>query len=666
VLDKVSIIIPFQSDYGPRAKAFEWIQQYYARVMPEAEICLGLISDKEVNKAKAVNLAVKKATRDVFVIADADVVYDPNLIMEAIKVLKKGGFVVPFTAVYNIEKQGTDRLLKTKPKWPIDVKSGECYKSNWVYEGFAGKLFVISRENFEAVGGFDERFIGWGGEDDAFSHAARTMCGKLVNIEGKVYHLWHPASSYQTNPNGRANAKLLGRYERASGKKEKMKKLLEERSSTLEEHQVTTIANYENILPESPKSKICFAILVHEDRELVQQLIDNVRYYCPNSTIVLYNGGNDPTLCEGLGVPVCPYSHKLVRGWTTIYFMEVMEWLEELGIEYEYFINIDSDALFVKNGYEEFIQTQMKDTDYMAIKLRVPEEDWYIGKELKKDKNRWKALFNLKPYYGVFNVGQVISKPVVKALLDPVRKQKLKNALIETHSFGTDEVFYVNMAVELGFRVKNYPNEMDERMIRYRPYFTVEEMISCLNKAENSCLCHPVIRDQADPVRKLILGMEQEHHTKQYKSKEYLWYEDDSNHYSVSLPIKSTFGNSEFVVRSGSSLAHYYQDPHGKWKKSKKFANGVTGNPIFFENNSGQFGVICKLKTGGIGFWLRDNNKDSFPWYGPTIYQLDNLEPLMASKLQNGKHIIVFKDDSKLIYWELDNDKWNKVFPNSK
>jgi hypothetical protein len=665
VLEKVSIIIPFQSDYGPRAKSFEWIKRYYARVMPEAEICLGLMDGSEINKSKAVNLAAKKATRDIFVIADADVVYDPNLIVDSIKLLKQGGFVVPFTEVYNVEMEGTEKLLKTKPNWPIEVTAEECTKSNWVYEGFAGKLFVISRENFEAVGGFDERFIGWGGEDDAFSHAAQTICGNLINLEGKVFHLWHPGSSYQTNPNGKANAKLLGRYELASGNIEKMKELIDERYRTPEEnfdHKLVKV-NDQNILPESPKSKICFAILVHEDRELVKQLIDNVRYYCPNSTMVLYNGGNDPTLCEGLGVPVCPYSHKLVRGWTTIYFMEVMEWLEELGIEYKYFINIDSDALFINKGYEEFIQTQMKDADYMGVKLRIPEEDWYIGNELKKDKSRWKQLFNLKPYYGVFNVGQVISRPIVKALLDPERKQKLKNALIDTISFGTDEIFYVNMAKELGFKVKKYPNENDTRMIRYRPYFTIDEMIYCLNQTEINGLAHPVIRDQADPVRKLILELDKEYNTRKYRSKEYPWYDDNSKNYSVALPIKSTFGNLELVVRSNSSLIHYYQLPDGSWNKSEKIAKGVTGDPIFFESKSGQFVVVCKLKTGGIGFWMRDNKADGYPWYGPTIYNLDDVDPIMGCKLPNGEHVMVFKGDNKYFYWALDSERWYKVFP---
>ena len=76
-LEKVSIIIPFQTDHGPREGAFKWIKRYYAAVMPEAELCVGTF-DGEINKSKAVNLAAKKATRDIFVIADADVVYDPK------------------------------------------------------------------------------------------------------------------------------------------------------------------------------------------------------------------------------------------------------------------------------------------------------------------------------------------------------------------------------------------------------------------------------------------------------------------------------------------------------------------------------------------------------------------------------------------------------------
>lgn len=106
-------------------------------------------------------------------------------------------------------------------------------------------------------------------------------------------------------------------------------------------------------------------------------------------------------------------------------------------------------------------------------------------------------------------------------------------------------------------------------MIRYRPYFTIDEMMYCLTDSESSCLCHPILRDKDDPVRKLILHLEHEHNTKKYKSKNYPWYEEDSQNYEVSIPIYTQYGNKELVVRSGSKLTHYYRQAKGNGIKVK-------------------------------------------------------------------------------------------------
>jgi glycosyltransferase involved in cell wall biosynthesis len=53
----------------------------------------------------------------------------------------------------------------------------------------------ISREDFEAVNGFDENFIGWGCEDDDLSFrlrkSGRRIASALAYTRG--FHLWHPA-----------------------------------------------------------------------------------------------------------------------------------------------------------------------------------------------------------------------------------------------------------------------------------------------------------------------------------------------------------------------------------------------------------------------------------------------------------------------------------------
>ena len=56
----------------------------------------------------------------------------------------------------------------------------------------AGGSVAITREAFEAIGGFDEDFVGWGGEDVEFWQRARTR--RVWNFGYlPLVHLWHPS-----------------------------------------------------------------------------------------------------------------------------------------------------------------------------------------------------------------------------------------------------------------------------------------------------------------------------------------------------------------------------------------------------------------------------------------------------------------------------------------
>ncbi|RXI98197.1 hypothetical protein DS745_17825 [Anaerobacillus alkaliphilus] len=260
-------------------------------------------------------------------------------------------------------------------------------------------------------------------------------------------------------------------------------------------------------MKDTTKRKICFAVLVHENKELIKQLILNINHYCPNSYVVLYNGGKNSNLCTDLNVPVCPTSKQLKYGNLAMYFVETMEWLEEIELEYDYFINIDSDALFFRKGFEEFIEEQMQDADYMAVKLRIPDKNWTCGKSFIKEKDTWKPFFSVSSFLGVFNVGQVMSKALVKEFVNYEKKVELKTALTETTVFGIEEIVFVNLANELGFKLKNYPEEVGQRLIRFRPYFTKSELIECIQLNEG-WLVHPVKRKLNDPARNYIYDLQ--------------------------------------------------------------------------------------------------------------------------------------------------------------
>lgn len=75
-------------------------------------------------------------------------------------------------------------------------------------------VLAVPRSLWEAVGGFDERFVGWGWEDLAFWAACSAIGGGFHRVQGDIYHLWHPRSweANEGGPHHPANQVLGERY----------------------------------------------------------------------------------------------------------------------------------------------------------------------------------------------------------------------------------------------------------------------------------------------------------------------------------------------------------------------------------------------------------------------------------------------------------------------
>jgi hypothetical protein len=63
-----------------------------------------------------------------------------------------------------------------------------------------GGDFSLWRSDYEAVNGFDERFVGWGQEDDDFGLRLRTAGVRLDSILDLTHslHVWHPTDPTAT------------------------------------------------------------------------------------------------------------------------------------------------------------------------------------------------------------------------------------------------------------------------------------------------------------------------------------------------------------------------------------------------------------------------------------------------------------------------------------
>lgn len=450
--------------------------------------------------------------------------------------------------------------------------------------------------------------------------------------------------------------------------------------------------------------RICFAVLVHHRRDVVIDLLDNIRCYCPNSSIVLYNGGNDPDLCNGLGYPVCPTSRKLEYGVTAVYMLEIMQWLEEINHPYDVLINLDSDVLFARDGFEAYISSEMADKDYMGVGTKIPDEDFYCLMQLRPEIDRWKPLLGEEPYRESFNVGQAYSRRLVRRLLSFKKYDLLLTNLRETRAFGVDEIVFATITNRLGYVLHSYRDDVAST-IRYRPHYPLDETIISLNKRADCFLIHPVFRNMKDETRAFIreamkrsiqrnpdyskrfvdgyLGempyfiRRNKFHgrtvewlaaskdagllywqAKMERKKTVLYGPYAFGHGRVSAlsALESRFGNIEAVCRIGNRLVHYWRDEaSGEWNDSEFFADGVRGMPAFLESGYGNFEVVVPLKDGGLGHWWRNNADPSLSWFGPEAFGEGVYDEVVLVENNSGQLTAVARNRDRYHYYVRDD-----------
>lgn len=228
----VSILIPWKPDGSDRDYIFSWIHSRLRWAFPWGEVITGHNNEDPFNRSAARNDAFRKASGDVVIFADADTTLgDTSLYHEAVTIVAEdpSKWVIPYAEnrYYNMARGASHEIMST-PSWvkiddPDDENAWEHKITSW-----AGAL-VMHRSAFEAVNGYDERFHGWGGEDNAFQYSMDTLVSPHIRLDGACYHLWHPRGEADFDqPDWPENKELLKRYERARGSPSRMKRLVDE------------------------------------------------------------------------------------------------------------------------------------------------------------------------------------------------------------------------------------------------------------------------------------------------------------------------------------------------------------------------------------------------------------------------------------------------------
>jgi glycosyltransferase involved in cell wall biosynthesis len=255
----ISIIIPFRvsKKYPRQEENFRWVKKYWRAQLPDAQVIVGKdpCSWLAFSKSAAINAAAREATGDVLVIVDADGYIDAEQVLHAAQEIRRARsrgqrlWYVPYRQFYRLTNHASRKVLNSHPRHPYKFPTPPlpCDIQNSIGSGFGhwygAVIQIVPREAFDCVGGWDERFRGWGGEDHSAMRATDTLYWRHKTLPGQVLHLWHPMLGkegvddwvewkdrlWDEQETPGHNGRLAARYSAANGDVRRMRALVNEK-----------------------------------------------------------------------------------------------------------------------------------------------------------------------------------------------------------------------------------------------------------------------------------------------------------------------------------------------------------------------------------------------------------------------------------------------------
>ena len=171
---KLGIVIPWRPQPN-RTAAFHMAVESISDAFPDASIYFSDTESDRFNLSASRNRGCRFAMKDgcdVMLVLDADVLVEKEAVENSMRVASDLGVVsLPYVFFNRLNDELSTSLLN-KELLPEEIRSRGIGSLN---QNHFGGAYVLTASTFLRLNGWDERFVGWGFEDNAFEAAHKVL-----------------------------------------------------------------------------------------------------------------------------------------------------------------------------------------------------------------------------------------------------------------------------------------------------------------------------------------------------------------------------------------------------------------------------------------------------------------------------------------------------------
>ena len=258
-----------------------------------------------------------------------------------------------------------------------------------------------------------------------------------------------------------------------------------------------------------------FACLVHENQDCVIDLVRNLRYLDPDSTILLYNGGADSSLLSGgfpferYGAIVHPRPQRLAWGRLHPFALDCMQFALD-HFPFRTLTIVDSDQLAVRPGYSAYLMSFLNGKDGIGMlgnsAVRQPPNS-----RISPVQNAYREIDLWRPWLRRFRDGEqkfvgwsfwpstVFTAEGARDLVQLFASDTLLQEIMgRTKIWASEEIILPTLLALLDYDIVKNPCSDD--YVQYRRNYNLQQ-IKAAQQRKDIFWVHPIPRSYNHPLR---------------------------------------------------------------------------------------------------------------------------------------------------------------------